>query len=327
MTLPALGFDPTPPQVALREPDPDDPLRIRVKASDATSGIARGEVELRRRGRNTWHSLATQLNPAGFSALVDDEALGDGVYDVRVRATDRAGNEASASTRPGGRPATVVLPLRVKTRLAVGKVRRSHRRSRVRRSLVRRPSIGFGRSARLHGRLTMPGGNPIPDADIDVWERIALPDSAWRRVASVRTSRTGRFTFKAVRGPSRLLRFRYAGTPTIRARTSLVDLRVRASSSLQVNRHRLVNGEDVTFHGRVRGRRTLPAREARRAPGLHKAPLADVRPTDERTRAPATGRIAIASRRFAAPLASASERDSGQRPGSRTSWAPPGASG
>ena len=108
VTLPALGFDPTPPQVALREPDPDDPLRIRVKASDATSGIARGEVELRRRGRNTWHSLATQLNPSGFSALVDDEALGDGVYDVRVRATDRAGNEASASTRPGGRRATIV---------------------------------------------------------------------------------------------------------------------------------------------------------------------------------------------------------------------------
>jgi hypothetical protein len=54
------------------------------------------------------------------------------------------------------------------------------------------------------------------------------------------------------------VRFRYPGTATIRGQTSIVDLRVRAASSMRVSRHRVVNGEAVRFKGHVRGE-PLPA--------------------------------------------------------------------
>ena len=71
-------------------------------------------------------------------------------------------------------------------------------------------------------------------------------------MATVRSNGSGRFTFKARSGPTRLLRFRYAGTPTIRGRTTVVLLRVRAASSIRASRRRVVNGESVTFRGIVR---------------------------------------------------------------------------
>jgi hypothetical protein len=88
---------------------------------------------------------------------------------------------------------------------------------------------------------------------VEVWEQIELPGAQWGQIATVQTSRTGRFTFKALRGPSRLLQFRYHGTGTIRSRVSTVDLRVKATSSLRVNRHHVNNGDSVAFHGRLKG--------------------------------------------------------------------------
>jgi hypothetical protein len=91
-----------------------------------------------------------------------------------------------------------------------------------------------------------------------VSEQLELPGAADRPIASLRTSRTGRFTFKALRGPSRILRFRYGGTATIRARTTAVDLRIQASTTFRPNRRIVRNGEYVTFRGRVRGRPLPP---------------------------------------------------------------------
>jgi hypothetical protein len=99
----------------------------------------------------------------------------------------------------------------------------------------------------------MDGGNAVADAAIEVWEQLRLRGAVSRRVAVIGTDGAGRFTFKALRGPSRILRFRYPGTPIVRARATVVDLRVRGSSSLGVNRRRVVNGEDIVLRGRVRG--------------------------------------------------------------------------
>jgi hypothetical protein len=105
----------------------------------------------------------------------------------------------------------------------------------------------------------MPGGNPLAGADIEVWQRVKLGGAQWQRISQVRTSGTGRFRYKALKGPSRTLRFRYPGTATIRARSTVVDLRVRAVTSLRVNRNRVVNGDEVRFHGRVKGRQSPEA--------------------------------------------------------------------
>jgi hypothetical protein len=259
VTLSPLSFDDVAPSVAFVDPSDSDPMRIRVRASDSPAGITSGQVEARRRGETAWRSLPTVLDKGGFSALLDDETLPKGLYDLRARAVDAAGNERSIGTMPGGEPAVRRLPVRIGTHLAVGKRKRvrargAHGRHRYRTVLVVRPQAQYGKTIPLTGRLTMPGANPLADAVIEVWQRVKLGGATWLRISQVTTSRTGRFRFKALKGPSRTLRFRYPGTATIRARSVTVDLRVRAVTSLRVNRPHVVNGEEVRFHGRLKGR-------------------------------------------------------------------------
>ena len=251
-----LRFDAGPPTVEIRPQDPEDPARVRVRASDAVSGIARGEIEVRRQGSDSWRGVTASLEEGGFSAMLDDERLRDGIYDLRVRAWDAAGNERSTDRR-GGEPARLTLPLRVKTRLRVGKKRkvvaRWARGKRVRVVYVRRPQVDHGRRLRIGGRLTAPGGNPLVGVEVEVSARLAAPGVAFQPVATLRTSSSGRFRYVVPAGPSRIVRFRYAGAPKIRSQTRDVHVRVLASSSIGVDRDHVVNGEAVTFRGRLRG--------------------------------------------------------------------------
>jgi hypothetical protein len=254
-----LRLDRDAPTLAFETPDPDDPARITVRATDATSGIAEASIEASRRGDGAWIPLPVQPVPGGFSTVPDDETLPEGTYELRARAVDHAGNERSSDRRLDGEPATIALPARVRTRLAVGRVRRVRARGsrrgrpRYRRVLVVRPRSVFGRTVRLSGRLTTPGANPLAGRDVEVFEQVKLPGAPWRRIATVTTSPTGRFTFRALRGPARILRFRFPGTRTIGARSTEVELRVRAATSMRPSRHSVVNGEEVTFRGRLRG--------------------------------------------------------------------------
>jgi hypothetical protein len=259
-----LRFDPAPPSVALLPQDPEDPARVRVQALDATSGIARGEIEVRRLGTDAWQPLPAQLHQGGFSAVLDDEHRRDGVCELRARAWDAAGNERSTDRRVSGDAARVVLPLRVKTRMRVGKreklrARGARRGRRIRIVYLRRPLVGHGRPVRLKGRLVAPGGNPLAGVTVDVSARMAVPGVGFQPVARLTTSRSGRFAYLVPPGPSRILRFRYAGAPKIRSQTQDIHVRVRASSSIRANRRHVVNGETVTFSGRVRGGFMPPA--------------------------------------------------------------------
>lgn len=262
--VPPLRYDPTPPAVSFLPRSADDPTRVRVAAEDSISGLASRSLEIRRDGTDAWQPVPVVPDAQGFSASLDDGNLADGVYHLRARVTDAAGNEKSADTNPDGAAATMALPLRTKTRLAVGKVKRVRAKSsrsgkpRYRRVLVGKPRSAYGRTVKLNGRLTTPGANPVVGADVEVWELSELPGSAWTHIATVQTSRTGRFAFKALRGPSRLVQFRYRGTATVRSRTTTVDLRVRATSSMRVSRHRVLNGDYVTFRGRLHGKPIPP---------------------------------------------------------------------
>ena len=119
--------------------------------------------------------------------------------------------------------------------------------------IVVRPTIRYGQTIPIRGRLTMPGGNPVAEGSVEVSERMALPGAQWEPVSVVATDRAGRFVFKALRGPSRTLRFRYPGTALVRARTTEVGLEVKAASTLRSNRRRVVNGEEIVLRGRVMG--------------------------------------------------------------------------
>lgn len=252
-----LRVDDEPPTVTLQSPTVDRPAEIPVTSEDNASGLATREVLLRRRGSTAWISLPITVRPDGFVARVEDEDFADGVYELRARAVDVAGNERSTDRRADGGLAEIALPLRLRTTLRVGRptrVKARGARGRYRVKLVERPKARYGKTIPLRGRLSSPGGNPLAHRDIQVFEQTRLPASPWRLIATITTSRTGRFTFKALRGPSRTLRFRFGGSETIRGGTADVRLAVRAVTSLHVNRPSVVNGEDVRFRGRLQGR-------------------------------------------------------------------------
>ena len=98
-----LRLDTTPPEMAFRPLNVEDPSRLTVEASDTPSGVARGEIEVRRRGKSTWRALQTELSAGGLTAVLPDERMRDGVYDLRARAWDGAGNERSTDRLSFGR--------------------------------------------------------------------------------------------------------------------------------------------------------------------------------------------------------------------------------
>lgn len=253
-----LGFDDTPPSgLAFVDSDPQDPARVRLQASDAVSGLASGAIEVRRYGQNAWQPLSTRVTSRGATAFMDDEVLPKGLYFLRARVADAAGLEASTDRKADGQPATIKLPIRLASHLRAGRRadrrcrgERSHRRCRYR--LARKPKLQVGRATRLYGRLTV-AGKAMPATQLDVWRRVDLQGAKWTRIGMVSTSRTGRFSYRARRGPARTIRFRYPGTNTIRGRNGDVALRVRAATTLRPHRRSVINGEYVTFRGRLKG--------------------------------------------------------------------------
>jgi hypothetical protein len=182
-----------------------------------------------------------------------------GRYELRARAVDRAGNERSTQAMADGERATRTLPLRIATRLAVGAPKRIRARDakgkvRIRTVLQMSPRTRYGRTIPIRGRLTMPGGNPLAGADVEVWERIKLASADWRRVSVLRTTRTGRFRFRALRGPSRTLKFRYPGHRNDPLAHDAGGARRSRDDHVPRQPDRVVNGEEIRFHGRLKGR-------------------------------------------------------------------------
>ena len=262
VTVQGLNYDITPPSdVAFLPQDPQDPARLRVHATDTGSGIQSGAIEVRRDGEDVWRPLATQVTDYGLTAMLDDETLARGTYFLRARAADAAGLEQSSDRWQDGSPATLKLPIRLASRLVAGraghrtcrraKTRGRRARRRCHRRLATKPRVRVGRAVRLRGRLTV-NHQPAQGAGVEVWRQL---DGAgdWKRIATATTSKTGRFSYKARRGPARTIRFRYPGTSMIRGRNADVRLRVKASTSIASNRRTVINGEYVTIHGHLRG--------------------------------------------------------------------------
>jgi hypothetical protein len=113
--------------------------------------------------------------------------------------------------------------------------------------------VAFGRRVGLGGQLTSVNGTPLANAAILVLEHTRDPNGDWTPVAALTTSATGAFSYVAPAGVSRVVRFRYVGTPIIRAVDTDVALQVAAASSFHASRHLLRNGQGVRFFGRLPG--------------------------------------------------------------------------
>ena len=222
-----LRYDDASPELAFEPAGPDDPTLVAVRTSDRGPGWARADLDAPPRPRPT-AGVANHGRGGRLVAHIDDEHLGDGVFELQARAADLAGNERSTDLRSDGTKATVTLPLRLKTRLRAGVVQRRGHRSRLARSAYAR----YGQLVRVRGRLTSPEGNPLQDFEVQAWTQIRDGSAPPRLIATVKTSRTGRFSFLVRKGPSRIIRIRYAGAAQIRGVTKMVVLNVRSRTTI-----------------------------------------------------------------------------------------------
>ena len=231
-----LRFDDEPPRAAFEFLDEDDPTKLDVRTADPVSGVAGGVIEFRRNGWRQWHGLQTSVLADGrLSARLNDVELPDESYELRARVRDRAGNEHTSYEREDGAKMTVTLPLRLTSRLALGKTKRKRK-------------VPTGLSGLLRGAA----GRPLADAPLTVFEQART--GGFRRTTSLRTNSSGRFAHVLAAGPSRTVRIRYEGTPLIKPATETVTVRVPARTTISVSRRSLRNGQAVRLGGRLKGR-------------------------------------------------------------------------
>jgi hypothetical protein len=231
-----LRFDDQPPQAAFEFLDERDPTRLDVRTSDPVSGVAGGAIEFRRAGWRQWHELRTSLYENGrLSARLDDVDLPDDRYELRVRIRDHAGNEHTSYEREDGAKMTIALPLRLTSRIALGKMRRKGKLP-----------------AELSGVLQTGAGKPLPETQLSVFEQ-PRTGGVFRRTALLRTNTSGRFIHSLVKGPSRTVRIRYDGTRLIKPAMETATIRVPARTTITASRRSLRNGQAVRLGGRLRG--------------------------------------------------------------------------
>jgi hypothetical protein len=248
-----LRYDDEPPSAAFKGINPANPTRMAVEVTDRVSGLGGGSIEIKSERGKAWRPLASRVQDGQVVADLEDEHLRDGIYDLRALVADQAGNQRSTDRRLDGSAARLTLPLRLKTRLRVGAPRKTRSRGRARTALHRKIRVNFGRRVRLRGRLTTADGTAFPGAEILVMRRLDQAGAAPTPVATLRTSRTGRFSYLAPKGVNREILFRYTGTQTIRSITRTVLIRVRARTTFHPLRGSYINGELIRFRGRLRG--------------------------------------------------------------------------
>lgn len=257
-----LRYDPEPPQLGFEQASASDPTQVSVLVTDRVSGLAGGQIEISAQGSGSWRGLDTRQDGARLVARIDDAQLPPGNYALRAVAHDQASNHGTSDRRLDGSPMIVTLPLRIPTTMRVGvakkklvqrRIRRhGKRRTGRRRATVLKPSarVGFGRRVRIAGRLSNSDGQGLGRAAVQVLSR--TPTTAERLVAVLRTDARGRYRYLARASTTRTLRFVYEGAPQILPVVREVRLLVGASSTFGVSRRRALNGQAVSFTGRLR---------------------------------------------------------------------------
>lgn len=256
-----LRYDPEAPQLSFDAPGQSDPTLLSVPVVDKVSGLASGVVEISPAGSDTWQTLKTEVEGSRLIARVDDANLPSGQYAMRATAQDRAGNQASTTQRSDGQPMTMTLPARIASAIAAGVphvktvrqvVRKNGRRRVTRRrvtELRRSGIVRLGERTQIAGQLANRDGQGITGAEVQVLETSSA--AAEHLVGTVTTDSAGKFTYTATGTTTRTLRFAYGGSPIVLPADAKVDLKTPAESTLRVDRSRVVNGQSVTFSGRV----------------------------------------------------------------------------
>jgi hypothetical protein len=251
-----LRFDPEPPQLGFEAPSAEDPTRVSVMVTDRISGLGSGEIEISAAGSGTWQVLPTSREGDHLVTRVDDAVLPAGEYDLRASARDQANNLASTDRRRDGQPMRLRLPLRVATSMKAGVVSKrlvTRKGKRKKRTVLEpRATVAFGSRVRLGGRLVNRAGHPLSGAKVLVYSR--APEGIERLEDTIATDSDGRFVYELEARSSRRFRFLYEGTATILPVESEATVLATATSTFSVKPKHVLNGDSVTFSGRVKGR-------------------------------------------------------------------------
>jgi hypothetical protein len=245
----SLRFDDEAPVAVFEATDSGDPLTVKASVTDRGAGVATGSIEARRAGEAVWRDLAARLEGGLLAAALDDTSLPSGTYELRARVRDGAGNERTADRRRDGDRMLVTLPVRVAARIVLDRRRRCRKRRGTRPRCATDSGPVRGNGTTVRGVLRA-GDRALAGSRIAV-RSAPRSGGAPARTASVTTDAGGRFAFGTGEGPSRLVRFDYEGTRTIRPARAEVRVLVRARSSIAVNRRFALNGQAVRFRGRL----------------------------------------------------------------------------
>jgi hypothetical protein len=250
-----LRLDPDPPLLSFLPVDPAAPAAVAVEASDR-SGIAAAAIELRRRGAADWRALPVVRDGSRLRAEIDDSRIARGVYELRARATDAAGNESFAHAPDRA------LPIRAETRLRAAVVRldaRGHLGCRrlasalcwplgaPRRTTVRAPHLS---TIAIEARLTTVAGRPLGERRVTVAlvsrdRTVRLPDA--------RTDAAGGIALLLAARRSAVVELGFAGDGDTLPSAGRTAVHVPAPVTIRASRRRVRGGRAMTFSGRLRG--------------------------------------------------------------------------
>jgi hypothetical protein len=149
------------------------------------------------------------------------------------------------------------LPLRIATSMRAGVVEKRtvtrKGKGKVRRTVLEpRAKVPFGGKVRLAGTLVNRAGHAVADAKVLVYSR--PPEGTEQLVGTVTTNARGGFAYSVEARASHSFRFVYPGTATILPVEASATLLVKATSTIAVKPKHVLNGDSVTFGGRVKGR-------------------------------------------------------------------------
>ena len=237
----------------------------------ATPGSTRGEIEMRQRGGNVWHSLATAREGQAARGIRGRRALPLRRLRVpRPSARDRAGNEASTDRRTTGARATIDLPARFATRAdrraPDGCIRRKKRRIVRLRPERDRTARLTAEAARPADQRRRPAARRRDGAGV-----VRLPGRR-RRPGPGRASPgpigEGRFTYVVACDPEQGPSVPIPGSRRIRPATADFELRV-PGGQLHPGASAAAPQRSVRATERTGATRPLPSvREADRGAGL-----------------------------------------------------------
>ena len=220
-----------------------DPIQVTATATDNVR-IARVVFSI------DGKALATDTR-APYAASLPSASLGFGRHTIEARAVDGAGQQASSNAGvevfdagpgdPNGNPT----------------VREAHIVGGLGKKSRARVTVGYGKSARLRGRLLSSGGQPIQGARLEVASRILAGNRGFRTItgAKVVTGANGGFSYRVPKGASRQVRIAYRAysRDATFAAQRLFSLRTRAGVRLSVSPSRVRSGGRIRFRGNLRG--------------------------------------------------------------------------